>query len=102
MKNVTTVTIKSEPVIDLSVEPEPETVIDPPIESVTMADPFSELKSLITAISIENDAGLLRAESSQAPFNSTRLLLTGRRELINAVMAYINGDPSKLQAMVRP
>lgn len=85
MKNVTTVTasatsVKSEPAID----------------------PFSELKSLIAAISIENDAGLLRAESSQAPFNSTRLLLTGRRELLDAVMAYINGDPSKLQAMVRP
>ena len=68
----------------------------------TITDPFSGLKAAIAAAIAENDSGLLRAESSQAPFNTTRLLLTGRREVLNAVQSYLDGDLSKLEALAQP
>lgn len=76
--------LKSEPSIEPSVEP------------------FSKLKLLIATAMAENDAGLLRAESSQAPFNSTRLLLTGRREVLDAIKLYLDGDSSRLEALAQP
>lgn len=72
------------------------------LKSESAIDPFSGLKALIAAAMTENDAGLLRAESSQAPFNSTRLLLTGRREVLDAIRVYLDGDSSKLEALAQP
>lgn len=72
------------------------------VKTESAIDPFSELKSLIAIALAENDAGLLRASSSQAPFNTTRLLLTGRREILDAVLAYLAGDSSKLEALAQP
>lgn len=71
-----------------------------PIQS--KLEPFSELKSSIAAAIAENAAGLLRAESSQAPFESTRLLLRGRRDVLDAVAAYLDGDSSRLDALAGP
>lgn len=68
----------------------------------TLTDPVSGLKAAMAAAIAENDAGRLRAESSQAPFNTTRLLLIGRREVLDAVQSYLNGDSSKLEALAQP
>lgn len=70
--------------------------------ATTTIDHFSGLKAAIIAAIAENDAGLLRAESSQAPFNATRLLLTGRREALEAVQHYLDGDSSKLDDLATP
>lgn len=79
---------------------EETTMVIPKADPLT--DPVSGLKAAIAAAIAENDAGRLRAASSQAPFNTTRLLLIGRREVLDAVQSYLGGDPSKLEALAQP
>ncbi len=65
-------------------------------------DPYAALRLYLLAAIAECDGGLLRAESSQAQFNATRVYLHGRREVLVAVQNYLDGKPDALEALIRP
>ena len=66
------------------------------------ADPYAKLRLCLEAAIGECDGGLLRAESSQAQFNATRVHLHGRREVLIAVLHYLDGKPDALETLTRP
>lgn len=74
--------------------------------SVTIAsdkpDPYADLRIDLLAAIAECDGGLLRADSSQAQFNATRIYLHGRREVLVAVQNYLDGKPDALESLIRP
>ncbi len=65
-------------------------------------DPYAALRLCLEAAVGECDGGLLRAESSQAQFNATRVYLHGRREALVAIQNYLDGKPEALEALIRP
>ncbi len=65
-------------------------------------DPYTELQLYLSAALAEGDSGLLRAESSQAQFNATRVYLHGRREALVATQDYLDGKSGSLDALTRP
>jgi len=66
------------------------------------ADPYAKLRLCLEAAIGECDGGLLRAESSQAQFNFTRVYWHGRGEVLIAVLHYLDGKPDVLEAMTQP